>query len=112
MSTNSSSFVGDIPGHYDNGLGPNIFVDYADHLASRCKEGDVQNALELAAGTGIVSRKLRDALPPDADLVVSDLNSPMLDVAKGKFTEEEKVEFCVANAMDIPFDIDIFVVLV
>ena len=78
MSTNSSSFVGDIPGHYDNGLGPNIFVDYADRLVSLCGDSNVQNALELAAGTGILSRKLRDALPPDAHLVVTDLNPPML----------------------------------
>ncbi len=68
MSTNSSSFVGDIPGHYDNGIGPNIFVDYANPLASQCNSSPVQNAIELAAGTGIVSRKLRDTLPPDAHL--------------------------------------------
>lgn len=112
MSTNSSSFVGDIPGHYDNGLGPNIFVDYADRLVSLCSDSNVQNALELAAGTGIVSRRLRDALPPDAHLVVTDLNPPMLDVAKGKFAEGEKVEFRVANAMDIPFDNNMFDLMV
>ncbi len=62
MSTNSSSFVGDIPGHYDSGLGPNIFVDYADRLSNLCGDGGVKNVVELAAGTGILSRKLRDKL--------------------------------------------------
>ena len=104
MSTNSSSFVGDIPSHYDTGLGPNIFVDYADRLVGLCRDRKVRNALELAAGTGIVSRKLRNALPPEADLVVTDLNPPMLDIAKGKFLQGENLEFLVANAMDIPFD--------
>ncbi|MEO9573009.1 MAG: class I SAM-dependent methyltransferase [Tateyamaria sp.] len=112
MSTNSSSFVGDIPGHYDTGLGPNIFADYADRLVGLCRDSNVRNALELAAGTGIVSRKLRNALPPEADLVVTDLNPPMLDVAKGKFVQGENVEFHVANAMDIPFDSNEFDLMV
>ena len=67
MSTTPSKFVGDIPGHYDNDLGPNIFMDYANPLANQCSS-PVQNAIELAVGTGIVSRKLRDTLPPDAHL--------------------------------------------
>jgi SAM-dependent methyltransferase len=112
MSTNSSSFVGDIPSHYDSGLGPNIFVDYADRLVTLCDDGDIGNVIELAAGTGIVSRKLRDHLPPDTQLLVTDLNQPMLDVAKCKFTESENVEFGVANAMDLPFDANIFDLMV
>lgn len=112
MSTNSSSFVGDIPGHYDNGLGPNIFMDYADRLANLCCNSEVKNVIELAAGTGIVSRKLRDKLPPDAQLMVTDLNPPMLEVAKGKFSEGENVEFGVANAMNLPFSDDVFDLMV
>jgi len=112
MPTNSSSFVGDIPGHYDNGLGPNIFVDYADRLANLCCDGDVTNVIELAAGAGIVSRILRDKLPVDAHLLVTDLNPPMLEVAKGKFSEGENVEFGVANAMDLPFDDEVFDLMV
>ncbi len=112
MSTNSSSFVGDIPGHYDSGLGPNIFVDYADRLSDLCGDGGVKNVIELAAGTGILSRKLRDKLPLDAQLLITDLNPPMLEVAKGKFSEGENVDFGVANAMDLPFDEDVFDLMV
>lgn len=112
MSNNSSSFVGDIPGHYDNGLGPNIFVDYADKLSNLCCNGDAKNVIELAAGTGILSRKLRNKLSADCRLMVTDLNQPMLDVAKGKFSEGENVEFRVANAMDLPFDDDVFDLMV
>ncbi|MEP1207665.1 MAG: class I SAM-dependent methyltransferase [Rhizobiaceae bacterium] len=108
MTANSSSFVGDIPAHYDGGLGPNIFVDYADRLADQCCNEDVSSAVELAAGTGIVSRRLRDKLPPDTPLLVTDLNAPMLEVAKGKFSPGENVEFGVANAMELPFDDDSF----
>lgn len=112
MSTKSSNFVGDIPDHYDNGLGPNIFVDYADRLSSLSTDGDVKNVIELAAGTGILSRRLRDKLSPEAHLAITDLNAPMLEVARGKFSEGENVEFCVANAMELPFDDDTFDVVV
>ncbi len=103
MSGNASEFVGDIPSHYDTGLGPNIFHDYADRLAARCGELGGDNVLELAAGTGIVTRKLHDQLPSDTRLVVTDLNAPMLDIAKGKVDGAENIEFTVANAMELPF---------
>ena len=60
--------------------------------------------LELAAGTGIVTRKLRDVLASDCDLVASDLNQPMLEVAKAKFQAEESVRFEVVDATDLGFD--------
>ena len=112
MSNNSSSFIGDIPAYYDSGLGPNIFVDYADSLSDLCSENGVEKVVELAAGTGILSRKLRDKLPPKTQLLITDLNPPMLDVAKGKFSDRENVEFSVANAMDLPFDDDVFDLMV
>lgn len=103
MSDNSAEFIGDIPRHYDLGLGPNLFVDFADRLTRACCDGTATNVIELAAGTGIVSRKLRDGLPPEASLLVTDLNAPMLEVARGKFSEGENVDFAVANAMDLSF---------
>ena len=104
MSGNSAEFIGDIPRHYDFGLGPNLFVDFADRLTAAACGGRTTNAIELAAGTGIVSRKLRDRLPPESSLLVTDLNAPMLEVARGKFSESESVDFAVANAMELPFD--------
>jgi ubiquinone/menaquinone biosynthesis C-methylase UbiE len=100
---NSAEFIGDIPTHYDHGLGPVLFVDFADRLTSACCDGTPTNVIELAAGTGIVSRKLRDRLPPEASLLVTDLNAPMLEVAKGKFADGENVDFEVANAMELSF---------
>jgi len=104
MSNNSASFIGDIPSHYDAGLGPNIFFDYADKIAKLSGEKAASNVVELAAGTGIVSRRLRDALSPETRLVVTDLNAPMLDIARSKFSDNDRVEFKVANAMNLPFE--------
>jgi SAM-dependent methyltransferase len=103
MNDSANQFVGSIPENYDNGLGPNIFIDYADDLARRAGAAGASDVLELAAGTGIVSRRLRDALAPDARLTVTDLNPPMLGVAQAKFSDGEAVVFTPADAMALPF---------
>lgn len=103
-----ASFVGSIPQHYDEGLGPIIFVDAAADLAARVAALRPRRVLETAAGTGIVTRALRDALPDDAELVASDLNMPMLDVARAKFDPAEKVHFEIADATALPFGDDRF----
>ena len=104
MSTQAARFVGSIPENYDEGLGPHIFNDYADDLARRVAALRPRTVLELAAGTGIVTRKLRDVLASDCDLLSSDLNLPMLDVAKAKFQADEAVSFEQVDAMDLRFE--------
>jgi ubiquinone/menaquinone biosynthesis C-methylase UbiE len=103
MSNDAAGFVGSIPQHYDQGLGPMIFVDYAADIAQRVAAGDPARVLETAAGTGIVTRKLRDALPAGVRLTATDLNPPMLDVARTKFGAGEQVEFQPADAAALPF---------
>lgn len=103
MTHAASQFVGNIPENYDKGLGPNIFHDYGEDLARRAGASAARSVLELAAGTGIVSRMLRDALAPGTRLVVSDLNPPMLEVARAKFADGE-VELTPADAMALPFE--------
>ena len=101
--SNDASFVGNIPEHYDRGLGPIIFVDYATDIARReaaCNPGRV---LEIAAGTGIVTRQLRDQLPAQVRLTATDLNPPMLEVARAKFRPDEDVDFRPADAAALPF---------
>lgn len=112
MTEVASQFVGSIPENYDGGLGPNIFHDYGEDLAQRAGATGAVSVLELAGGTGIVSRKLRDVLPPKVRLVVTDLNTPMLEVARSKFGDGEPVEFMPADAMDLPFDDAAFDLLV
>ncbi|HEY7607861.1 MAG TPA: methyltransferase domain-containing protein [Alphaproteobacteria bacterium] len=103
MSGQSSAFVGSIPEWYDTGLGPMIFTDYADDLARRAAAAAPQRVLETAAGTGIVTRKLRDRIGAGATLTATDLNPPMLDVARKKFEPGERVEFQPSDATALPF---------
>jgi ubiquinone/menaquinone biosynthesis C-methylase UbiE len=103
MSDDAAGFVGNIPQHYDQGLGPIIFAEYAADIARRVAAGNPARVLETAAGTGIVSRKLRDALPADAHLTATDFNPPMLDIARTKFRPGEQIGFQPADAVALPF---------
>jgi len=98
-----ASFAGEIPVHYDRGLGPVLFHDFGDQMAVRAAAHAPSDVLELAGGTGIVSRRLRDRLPAAARLTVTDLAAPMLDVARSKFAAEEAVTFQTADACALPF---------
>jgi ubiquinone/menaquinone biosynthesis C-methylase UbiE len=103
MSSSDARFVGNIPEHYDQGLGPLIFVDYAAEMARRVAAGNPKRLLETAAGTGMVTRRLRDALPAGSRITATDLNPPMLDIARTKFQRGEAVEFQQADATALPF---------
>src|SRR5258708_18980616 len=103
MTGLSAGFVGSIPENYDRGLGPMIFADYAKDIARRGASHRPSRVLETAAGPGIVSRCLRDLLPTSTSLTVTDLNPPMLDVARAKFRPSESVEFQPADATALSF---------
>ncbi len=103
MSDNAASFIGDIPEHYDRGLGPLIFSDCAAEMAQRVAALSPSRVLETAAGTGIVTRRLRDLLPEATSLTATDLNPPMMAVARSKFRADEAVEFQVADATALPY---------
>jgi len=103
MSDDATGFVGSIPEYYDRGLGPIIFADYAEHTARLVAGYAPSRVLETGAGTGIVTRRLRDLLPATTRLIATDLNPPMLDVAQKKFRPDEPIEFQHADAMALPF---------
>lgn len=102
MTGNVAGFTGNIPQHYDEGLGPVLFVDYAEDIARRVAAHKPRRVLETAAGTGFVTRRLKDALP-SAEITATDLNPPMLEVAKAKFKPQDGITFQPADAMALPF---------
>jgi len=108
MSSEVFKFTGARSAHYDNYLGPFMFEPYGKDMASRVPIKNVQAVLELAAGTGRVTRHLRERLPASVRLVASDLSPDMLDVARGKFTDAKAVEFVVADMQSLPFESNTF----
>ena len=97
------AFAGAIPRFYEQHLVPLIFAPYAGDIARRVAARAPGRALEVAAGTGAVTRELAKALPPSAKIVATDLNPPMLEQAAAIGTAHP-VEFKVADAMQLPFD--------
>jgi ubiquinone/menaquinone biosynthesis C-methylase UbiE len=104
MDDNSAKFVGSIPDFYERGMGPVIFVDFSADMAQRVKALDPKLVVETAAGTGILTRAMRDVLPGRTKIIATDLNPPMLEVAKRKFARGEPVVLQPADAVNLPFD--------
>ena len=105
METKSSDklFSGSIPGLYESHLVPLIFEPYAADLVARLAPRSPRRVLEIAAGTGVVTRRLAAALPRDVAIVATDLNQPMLDTAAAAGTRRP-VEWRQADAMRLPFE--------
>ena len=104
MDNQNAQFAGSIPAAYDRYLGPIFFQPYAEDLAARLAVAANGSVLELACGTGILTRILRDRLPATTRLVATDLNEPMMRHAAAKFTGSDAIEWQQADASSLPFD--------
>ena len=98
-----ANFSGSIPAAYDRYLGPILFQPYAEDLAARLQVPENGSVLELACGTGILTRVLRTHLLPTVKLTATDLNEPMFRHAAGKFAGDEPVQWQQADASSLPF---------
>lgn len=104
MTTSSASiaFSGDIPAHYDTGLGPMFFEPYALDLAHLISRLAPQRVLELACGTGRITRLLPAVLPGGSTIRATDINPAMLAYARSAFPHPA-VEWQQADAVKLPF---------
>ena len=97
------SFSGSIPEIYDKYLVPLVFEPYAIDLAQRVAGLPLTNVLELAAGTGVLTRRLARALPGSVFIIATELQQPMLDLAASVGTSRP-VEWRQADALELPYD--------
>jgi len=97
-----TGFVGSIPELYDRHMGPVLFEPYARDLARRLPP-EATRVLEIAAGTGRVTRQLLARLPATAELAVTDLNEPMLDEARRRIGNDSRATWRTADAQELPF---------
>ena len=93
---------GDGASHYDNFLGPLFFEPYAKEVAKRIDASKVSFALEIAAGTGRVTRHIRERIPASAKLIASDISEDMLAEAKKKLSHLD-IEWQNIDAQQLPF---------
>jgi ubiquinone/menaquinone biosynthesis C-methylase UbiE len=108
MDKKDVEFAGSIPAAYDKYLGPLFFEPYAEDLAARLHASENSSVLELACGTGILTRILRDRLPRSVALTATDLNEPMMRHAAAKFTGNEAIVWKQADACSLPFPDEAF----
>ncbi len=100
--TGDSGFVGSIPELYERYMVPLMFEVYAQDLAQRVAGHAPQRVLEIACGTGVVTRQLAKTLPASTTLVATDLNPPMLEYAR-RLGTARPVTWQQADAMQLPF---------
>lgn len=102
--SSTSAFKGSVPQNYDRHLGNLFFEPYAIDLAERVKKLAPARVLETASGTGIVTRRLREALPSTSELIATDLNPGMMTYAQSKAEMPREIEWREADAQNLPFE--------
>ena len=100
MSETDANYVGTVAQMYDDHLVPLQFQPYAEDLAARVAALKPMAVLETAAGSGAVTRVLAPQLADAARYVVSDLNAPMLDLAKARLGADSRIEWVVSDAQE------------
>jgi SAM-dependent methyltransferase len=84
---------------YERWLVPTLFVPFADDLVERVVTHAPRRVLELAAGTGVVTRRLVEQL--DAEVVATDLNPGMIAVGE---RYAPGATWRQADALSLPFE--------
>jgi ubiquinone/menaquinone biosynthesis C-methylase UbiE len=90
------------PDLYDRYMVPLLFEPFARVVADRVGRLAPRTLLETAAGTGIVTAILADAIP-DARIVATDVNPGVVQFAAQKL-KARNVTVQQANAQELPFD--------
>ena len=102
MASVDVRFSGSVPANYERYMVPLLFRPYAELLAGRALQSGPKRILETACGTGVVTAALAASLP-EAEIVATDLNQAMLDVAQTR-VPSSNVSFRQADALDLPFE--------
>jgi len=109
--TTAINFNGSIPQYYEDYLTKFLFEGFAEDIVNRVVRSDALKVLELASGTGCVTRHLLDRLPDTARLTATDLQEGMLEVAK-KSINASNLDWAIADMTSIPYKDNLFNVVV
>jgi ubiquinone/menaquinone biosynthesis C-methylase UbiE len=104
MAATDKMFAGSIPEIYDRLLVPLIFEPYARDLAQRVAQAKPRDVLEIAAGTGAVTRAMAARLGDTARITATDLNPPMLERATSMQPKPNDISWRQADALALPFE--------
>lgn len=96
-------FAGGIPEAYERYLVPLVMRDYAADLAARVTPPGSGSVLEIAAGTGVLTRLLRERLPQSVRLMATDLSPDMVAFVTSRVGPRDGLEFRTADGTALPF---------
>lgn len=111
MDPSDAVFSGAVPERYERFMVPMLFAPFAADLARRVVGLAPASVLEIAAGTGAVTRKLAHQLAPSTRFVATDINEGMLAQAR-LMDLGRPIEWLEADAQRLPFDDGSFDVVV
>lgn len=97
---------------YERNMVPAIFEPFAKDLLGFADLVQGETVLDVACGTGIVSRLAWPKIAPKGRVVGLDVNPKMLDVAKSAAHREAAIEWAEGNAAAIPLPDDSFDVVI
>ena len=84
---------------YDTVLVPSLFEPWASQLVNDNKPWKASNVLDLACGTGVVTKELAKSVGPNGKVIALDINSQMLNQAKLKCNDwANNIEFIEGSA--------------
>ena len=87
---------------YQRYLVPGITAKWAEDLVHRARLRGGEEVLDVACGTGVVTRLAASKVAP-AHVTGLDLNAGMLAVARGVLNEGTSVNWMEGSALDLPF---------
>lgn len=97
-----SAFTGSVPEAYERFLVPLIFESYAADLVGHLRRAGSRNILEVAAGTGVLTRAMAAGLDESVSITSTDLNRAMLDHAE-TIGASRSVTWQEADVMHLPY---------
>jgi ubiquinone/menaquinone biosynthesis C-methylase UbiE len=101
-SPSENRFSDDVARGYEANLVPLIFTAYATDLAARVRSLNPDSVLEVACGTGVVTRALSATLARHCAIVATDLNQAMVEHGK-QIGTDNPVTWRQADAMALPY---------
>jgi ubiquinone/menaquinone biosynthesis C-methylase UbiE len=102
-SSVDTAFTGSVAQFYEQFMVPLIFEPYAVDMAKRVAQAGPRRVLEVAAGTGVLTRQLAVMLDAQAQVVATDLNPAMIEEA-ARIGTARPVQWQQADAMQLPFE--------
>lgn len=108
MTGTDKIFVGGMPAIYEKLFVPMLFEPYAREMVERIAMSAPRAVLEIAAGTGVLTRAMASRLGAEARITATDLNQPMLDMAIAKQSADDRVTWKQADGLALPFANHVF----